>query len=250
MTNTYDFYKPRLDSEYPEVDGPVSVTTYISALDAAYARYREKTARAKKLQVNGSAVNGASHGSKFSLDDIDYAVFHSPYGKQVQKAFGRLLYNDFVASPDSPRFANIPSPETILAMPYKATITDKNLEKTFIAASKPLYDRMVAPTMRCSKRLGNMYTASLYGCLASVLSVVEPSELEGKRLSMFGFGSGCAASFFTLRVKGDTTEIREKLNLVERLSSMKVVPCQEYVDALGVSLIKCYPLIVELTHPL
>ncbi|KIM68291.1 hypothetical protein SCLCIDRAFT_1209715 [Scleroderma citrinum Foug A] len=232
MTNTYDFYKPRLDSEYPEVDGPVSVTTYISALDAAYARFREKTARARKLSLNGSAVNGASHGAKFSLDDVDYAVFHSPYGKQVQKAFGRLVYNDFVASPSSPQFANIPSPETILAMPYKDSITDKNLEKTFIAASKGLYAKMVEPSMHCSKRLGNMYTASLYGCLASLLSAVEPSELQGKRLSMFGFGSGCAASFFTIRVKGDTSEIREKLNLLERLQSMKVVPCQEYVDAL------------------
>jgi hydroxymethylglutaryl-CoA synthase len=29
MANTYDFYKPQLSSEYPEVDGPVSVVTYI-----------------------------------------------------------------------------------------------------------------------------------------------------------------------------------------------------------------------------
>ncbi|KAI6149549.1 hydroxymethylglutaryl-coenzyme A synthase C terminal-domain-containing protein [Pisolithus tinctorius] len=236
MTNTYDFYKPRLDSEYPEVDGPVSVTTYISALDATYARFREKTAKAKKAQLNGSAANGSANGDAdraFSLDDVDYTVFHSPYGKQVQKAFGRLVYNDFVASPSAPQFANIPSPEVILAMSYSASVTDKNLEKTFIGASKALYAKKVGPSMHCSKRLGNMYTASLYGCLASLLSAVEPSELKGKRLSMFGFGSGCAASFFTLRVKGDTSEIKEKLDLLERLKNMKVVPCQEYVDALA-----------------
>ncbi|KAI6116817.1 hydroxymethylglutaryl-coenzyme A synthase C terminal-domain-containing protein [Pisolithus croceorrhizus] len=228
MTNTYDFYKPRLDSEYPEVDGPVSVTTYISALDAT-------TAKAKKAQPNGSAANGSATGDAehtFSLDDIDYAVFHSPYGKQVQKAFGRLFYNDFVNFPSSPQFANIPSPEGILALSYTASVTDKNLEKTFIGASKQLYAKKVGPTMHCSKRLGNMYTASLYGCLASLLSAVEPSELKGKRLSMFAFGSGCAASFFTLHVKGDTSEIREKLDLLKRLKDMKVVPCQEYVDAL------------------
>ncbi|KAG6334366.1 hypothetical protein ID866_4727 [Astraeus odoratus] len=238
MTNMYDFYKPRLDSEYPEVDGPVSVTTYISALDAAYARFREKTAKAKKLQLNGSATNGSANGkaeskASFSLEDVDYAVFHSPYGKQVQKAFGRLFYNDFVASPSSPQFANVPSPETILNTTYNASLTDKNLEKTFIAASKALYATKVGPSMHCSKRLGNMYTASLYGCLASLLSSVEPSALQGKRVSMFAFGSGCAASFFTLHVKGDTSEIREKMNLLERLKSMKVVPCQEYVDALS-----------------
>ncbi|KAI9464723.1 hydroxymethylglutaryl-coenzyme A synthase C terminal-domain-containing protein [Boletus coccyginus] len=232
MTNTYDFYKPKLDSEYPEVDGPVSVTTYISALDASYARFREKTARAKKLHLaNGHANGNPDNG--FSLDDVDYAVFHAPYGKQVQKGFGRLFYNDFINSPSAPQFANVPSPDTILATSYTASLTDKNLEKTFIAASKPAYSKKVEPVMHCSKRLGNMYTASLYGCLASLLSSVEPAELKGKRLSMFAFGSGCAASFFTLRVKGDTSEIREKMDLLKRLASMKVVPCQEYVDALA-----------------
>lgn len=234
MTNTYDFYKPRLDSEYPEVDGPVSVTTYISALDAAYSRYREKVARAKKAHANGANghANGADPKAGFSLDDVDYAVFHSPYGKQVQKAFGRLFWNDFVTSPEAPKFANVASPETVLATPYKSTITDKNLEKTFIGLSKATYAKKVDPSMACSKRLGNMYTGSLYGCLASLLSTVEPQQLLGKRLSMFAFGSGCAASFFTLRVVGDTSEIREKMDLIKRLESMKVVPCQEYVDAL------------------
>ncbi|KAF9240605.1 hydroxymethylglutaryl-coenzyme A synthase C terminal-domain-containing protein [Melanogaster broomeanus] len=239
MTNTYDFYKPRLDSEYPEVDGPVSVTTYISALDASYSRFREKTARAKKLQLNGHA-NGHANGNgkadpnaSFSIDDIDYAVFHAPYGKQVQKGLGRLFYNDFLTSPSAPQFANVPSPETILATSYNASLTDKNLEKTFIGASKAVYSKKVEPSMHCSKRLGNMYTASLYGCLASLLSAVEPSELQGKRISMFAFGSGCAASFFTLRVKGDTSEIQEKMDLLKRLASMKVVPCQEYVEALA-----------------
>ncbi len=46
MANTYDFYKPVLDSEYPEVDGPLTLTTYLTALDASYARFREKTAKA------------------------------------------------------------------------------------------------------------------------------------------------------------------------------------------------------------
>jgi len=77
-----------------------------------------------------------------------------------------------------------------------------------------------------------MYTASLYGGLASLIANVEPEVLQGKRVSMFAYGSGCASSFFALRVKGDTTEIREKMDLLNRLASMKVVPCTEYVDAL------------------
>lgn len=236
MANTYDFYKPKLDSEYPEVDGPVSVVTYVSALDQSYARFKEKTLKAaKRSQLNGGYTNGADAKSTFTLDEIDYAVFHAPYGKQVQKGYGRMFYNDFLTSPKAPQFAGVPDPESILTAPYKASLTDKNIEKTFIGTSKSTYKQKVEPAMACSKRCGNMYTASLYGCLASLLSTVEPSELKDKRVSMFAFGSGYASSFFTLRVKGDTSVIREKMDLLNRLKSIKVVPCQEYVDALSVS---------------
>lgn len=232
MANTYDFYKPNLSSEYPEVDGPVSVVTYIAALDAAYTAFREKTARfAKRSQLVSDVP--------FSLESVDYAIFHSPYGKQAVKGHARMLYNDFIAAPTASCFANIPNPESFLSASHAASLTDKNVEKTFIAAAKKSFAEKVDPAMACSRRLGNMYTASLYGCLASLLSNVEPTNLHGKRVSLFAFGSGCAASFFTLRVKGDTSEIQKNMDLMNRLAKMKVVPPQEFVDALAVSLSAC-----------
>ncbi|KIM90412.1 hypothetical protein PILCRDRAFT_60221 [Piloderma croceum F 1598] len=231
MANTYDFYKPKLDSEYPEVDGPVSVVTYVSALDQSYRRYKEKMVKAAKAsQVNGH-TNG--HANGYTNDEIDYAVFHAPYGKQVQKGYGRLFYNDFLTNSSAPQFANIPDHGSILSVSYQASLSDKALEKTFIGASKSTYAKKVEPSMHCSRRCGNMYTASLYGCLASLLSAVEPAELKDKRVSIFAFGSGYASSFFSIRVKGDTSEMKEKMDLLNRLKSMKVVPCQEYVDALA-----------------
>ena len=235
MANTYDFYKPQLSSEYPEVDGPVSVVTYIAALDAAYSRFREKVARAsKKAQLNGHG-NGEVPEAVFSLEDVDYAIFHSPYGKQAVKGHARLMYNDFLANPEAPHFANIPNRDALLAMSRPNSLTDKSVEKTFIGASKASFAQKSNAAMACSRRLGNMYTASLYGCLASLLSQVEPTQLRGKRVSFFAFGSGCAASFFCVRVKGDTSEIREKLDLINRLASMKVASPQEFVDALKVN---------------
>ena len=234
MANTYDFYKPNLSSEYPEVDGPVSVVTYLAALSQAYSCFRQKFVKITK-KADG-LVNGSSKKSFFSLEDIDYAIFHSPYGKQAVKGFGRLFFDDFLAAPTSPRFANIPNPEAFLALSDAQSFTDKNVEKTFVSASKALFDKKVDPSMACSRRLGNTYTASLYGCLASLLSKVEPAELLGKRVSLFALGGGCAASFFTLRVKGDTTEIRDKMDLINRLAHMKVVHPQEFVDALVVRL--------------
>lgn len=252
MANTYDFYKPKLDSEYPEVDGPLSITTYLSALDASYSRFREKHAKAQKARAgitshikgtNGHA-NGEAHAAPaktvdpkaaFSLDNVDYPVFHSPYGKLVQKGHARLLYNDFLSSPSAEKFASVPSPDALLSMTHTASLTDKALEKTFVGLAQSAFKTAVGPSMHCAKRCGNMYTASLYGGLGSLISAVEPADLLGKRISMFAYGSGCASSYFMIRVKGDTTEIRQKMDLLNRLASMKVVPCQDYVDALKVS---------------
>jgi hydroxymethylglutaryl-CoA synthase len=96
MDNTYDFYKPKLDSEYPEVDGPLSVSTYIAAMDGAYTAFRAKVASTSRT-LNGHA-NGESSGKTadpkaiFNLKrDVDYPVYHSPYGKQVQKGHARLV---------------------------------------------------------------------------------------------------------------------------------------------------------------
>ena len=254
MANTYDFYKPKLDSEYPEVDGPLSISTYLTALDQAYKAFREKSKRRAALtpsKANGSNghANGSSNGanghsngktvseeSTFSLEDVDYPIFHSPYGKLVQKGHARLIFNDFLSNPSAPLFSSIPAEEasSLTSMSYEKTLSDKNVEKSFMKIAGGDFKEKVTYSMHCAKRCGNMYTASLYGGLASLIASVEPDSLKGKRLSMFAYGSGCAASFYTIRVKGDTGVIREKMDLLARLAAMKVVPCQEYVDSLKV----------------
>lgn len=42
MQHAYDFYKPNMMSEYPTVDGKLSIECYLNALDHCYALYKEK----------------------------------------------------------------------------------------------------------------------------------------------------------------------------------------------------------------
>lgn len=42
MENAWDFYKPQLDSEYPFVDGKLSINCYFRALDNCYSIYRQR----------------------------------------------------------------------------------------------------------------------------------------------------------------------------------------------------------------
>lgn len=54
MEHVYDFYKPNLMSEYPTVDGKLSVKSYAKALDKCYDGFCRK---AEKLyKVKGSKL--------------------------------------------------------------------------------------------------------------------------------------------------------------------------------------------------
>lgn len=69
MAHVYDFYKPDLASEYPVVDGKLSQTCYLMALDTCFKNFCQKYEK--------------HEGKQFSLSDADYFVFHSPYNKVV-----------------------------------------------------------------------------------------------------------------------------------------------------------------------
>ncbi|KAL7424600.1 3-hydroxy-3-methylglutaryl coenzyme A synthase [Cryptotrichosporon argae] len=255
VANMWDFYKPDLSAEYPTVDGPLTIVAYLGSLDAAYSAYVKKAeasrARAaKKLSlasvsqavaevaeqvkglVNGNGhANGHANGAAAEgIEAFDYVCLHSPYGKLVQKGHARLFYNDYLRDPTHPRYASIDA--SFAALDKSKTYTDKAVEKAFVGLADAHYRSAVVPGSDCVKRCGNMYTASLYGALASVLANVDSAALQGKKIGMYAFGSGCAASFYGLKVVGSTAAIQNALNLKERLAAMDVVPCQDYVDAL------------------
>ena len=97
MANVYDFYKPHLSSEYPEVDGPLTQTCYPGALEKSYDHFRLKESRRlaslSQTQVNGTVEHKVLKEGlgEVSLEDFDFIAFHSPYGKLVQKGFARLV---------------------------------------------------------------------------------------------------------------------------------------------------------------
>ena len=88
MEHAYDFYKPNMSSEYPVVDGKLSVRCYFHALDQCYKKYTDK---GRTLYQK----------TQFTLDDIDYAIFHTPFCRIVQKSLARLMFHDFLCSTES-----------------------------------------------------------------------------------------------------------------------------------------------------
>lgn len=216
MEHAYDFYKPNMSSEYPIVDGKLSLQCYFRALDQCYRGYKEK----------GRTLYSNPH---FNLDDVDYAVFHTPFSKIAQKSFARLMFHDFLYSTKGSgsveeryqalaEYRNLKLEET-----FQSEVKAKEIERASMKCSQKIFDRKVLPSLYLAREVGNMYTPSLYGCLASLLFSESIQELRGKRVVFFSYGSGLASAMFSFQVSRDVTSGSP---LVKLLASLKDIPAR------------------------
>ncbi|KAM6233164.1 LOW QUALITY PROTEIN: hydroxymethylglutaryl-CoA synthase, cytoplasmic-like [Porphyrio hochstetteri] len=165
----YDFYKPDTVSEYPVVDGKLSVQCYFSALDRCYVRlliyihiYRNKI----HAQWQKEGTN-----RHFTLNDFGFMIFHSPYCKLVQKSVARLLLNDFLYDQNLETANDVFSGlETFRGVKLEDTYFDRDVVKAFMKSSAELFNQKTKALLLVSIQNGNMYTPSVYGRLASLLA--------------------------------------------------------------------------------
>lgn len=200
MKHAYDFYKPDLSSEYPTVDGKLSIQCYLSALDHCYQKYCEKAEKLLQKPV--------------SLEDFDAVLFHSPYCKLVQKSLARLALNDFIRSPEK----NLDGLDNLK---LENSYFDRDVEKLFLNASKETFAAKTKPSLLIASQVGNMYTPSLYGGLVSLLVSKTIQELAGNKIVLFSYGSGLASSMFSITVSRDCNEDSQLAKLVGRLQYVK-----------------------------
>nr|CAD2164925.1 unnamed protein product [Meloidogyne enterolobii] len=198
-SNVYDFYKPigGFCTEYPKVDGPNSVGTYLHALNACYNGYLNKW---KKIN---SDANG-------SLNDFRAVLFHSPYSRLCQKAFAWLSFVDYQRDVPSSGFFNDleeyknMSLAEILQLENGKTRSDSKdrfTDKTLNACSFIAHEKLDRH-LEFGQRIGNMYTPSLYAQLINLFfDTPFMPELDGQRLLLFSYGSGCVAAMFSLTIR-------------------------------------------------
>ncbi|KAL3645372.1 hypothetical protein CASFOL_010552 [Castilleja foliolosa] len=220
MSHVYDFYKPDLASEYPVVDGKLSQTCYLMALDSCYKNLCNKY---KKQE-----------GKQFSVSDAEYFVFHSPYNKLVQKSFARLLYNDFLSSASSIDEAAKEKMAPFSSLTIDESYQSRDLEKVSQQVAKPFYNAKVQPSTLIPKQVGNMYTASLYAAFASLLHN-KNSTLAGQRVILFSYGSGLSATIFSLRFNEgqhpfSLTNIAAVMNVSKKLKSRHEFAPEKFVE--------------------
>lgn len=209
MRHAYDFYKPDLRSEYPVVDGKLSIQCYLSSLDTCYMRYCAKTK--------------ARNNQDTCLDDFDAILFHSPYCKLVQKSFARLALVDFLNSPKSKATGNHVDLQKFSNITLEETYFDRDVEKAFMASSKKDFEKKTQPSLFIANQVGNMYTPSVYSGLVSLLINKPIAALAGNKVGIFSYGSGLASSFYSITI---TKDIREDSDLQRMITNLAYVKRQ------------------------
>lgn len=237
VNHSYDFFKPDFTSEYPVVDGQGSLKCYTEAVDASYKAYGAREQQLKGKVQNGVNGSESEDQTKTPLDRFDYLLYHAPTCKLVQKSYGRMLYNDYLANPTHPAFADVP-PE-LRDLDYAKSLSDKTVEKTFMGLTKKRFSERVQPSLDLPTLCGNMYTATVYAGLASLLSNVTFDPSQQKRVGFFSYGSGLASSLFSAKIVGDVSYMAEKLDIHNRLNSRKTLPPQAYDDVRRI--LPCFP---------
>ena len=268
--NVYDFYKPQLSSEYPAVDGALSQVCYIKAVDDCY------NGTLDKLEKKGAGASG-TRGTHLNVETaFDYMAFHSPYNKLVQQSFRRLLFNDArrLKAAGMALPAHLAGLDKYTNMAEAETLTNRDLEKALQAVKSDAYARMVGPSEGYSKvremgggdgatismkhgtqlqsplnlyrrippfptlpqNIGNSYTAALYTNLASL---VDATDLTGKRVGAFSYGSGAIATMFALDGVAvpagsafSLAHIKNAVKLQERLAARRDATPDEFLAAL------------------
>lgn len=210
MKHAYDFYKPDLNSEYPTVDGKLSIQCYLSALDNCYRLYCEKY---KKQNPNADIVG---------LNQFDAIVFHTPYCKLVQKSLARISLNDFLLTSDAAKRELIYPAfhEKYDSIKLEDTYFDRDVEKIFMDYSKATFNAKTKPSLLLANQVGNMYTPSVYSGLVSFLISADSdvTKLNGRHIGVFSYGSGLASTMYSISITNDAASLQ---NLLDKLSYVK-----------------------------
>lgn len=125
--------------------------------------------------------------------EIVRRCYHVPYGKMAKKAHRQLMA----------------------------------LEGKSDAEADATYAVEVAPSLNLPSQVGNIYTGSLYLALASLLEA-EADKLEGQRIGLFSYGSGCCAEYFAGRVQKGAGAFADALKLAEPLKDRRKYTFAEY----------------------
>lgn len=194
-----------LFKEEPVFDGPYSNQCYQNRIAEALEHYQSQS----KLDV---------------LTDWQHLIFHLPYAFQGRRM---ILKNWLQWQEDKDKMAALKS-EIGEADPAAYGEWLKKASKS--ALYQKFVNDQIAPGEKASSDIGNMYTASIFMSLLSMLSAATETEkdISGQSIGFLSYGSGSKAKVFSGRIELGWREKTSALNLFASLEERQAIGIEEY----------------------
>ncbi len=183
----------------PIYDGQFSNQCYISRLKEAINHYK------KENQIE----NVTSYWHKLA--------FHLPYAAHGKRIFIEIFYEENKRLFD----------EEIVAI-EDVKIRNKAISKSKLY--KSFYIDKIYQGSIASSQIGNMYTASIFASLMSLLlnAYQQGEELTNKIIGFCSYGSGSKSKVFSAKVKENWKEVVATFELEQKLSNRTKISFQQY----------------------
>ncbi|AIQ12926.1 hydroxymethylglutaryl-CoA synthase family protein [Paenibacillus durus] len=134
-------------------------------------------------------------------ETFDYLVFHTPFAGMVKGGHRKMMRDLYRLKPDL-------------------------IEADFA--------RRVSPSIQHCVQVGNIYSATVYMALCSLLDNGEINNV--KRLGIFSYGSGCSSEFYSGIVTPDSKRKIKQMNIQQQLSRRYPLNMDEYDRLLDLNL--------------
>ncbi len=132
------------------------------------------------------------------LDTFDYLAFHTPFSGMVRGAHRNMMR--------------------------------KHVQKSRSIPVDEDFNRRVKPSLEYCSRVGNIYSASLYLALCSLID--HGNFNQPRRVGLFSYGSGCSSEFFSGIVPPAAVSVVRDLGLKQQLDARYTLSMQEYDNIL------------------
>ncbi|MEW5839372.1 hydroxymethylglutaryl-CoA synthase [Nitrososphaera sp.] len=233
IKNEYDFYRP-FGKETPLVNGGYSNLLYLIQVRKAFDAYKEKAIKLGLIKLSeGEAIT----------DHIDFFAVHLPYRRMGEKALAYLMRHEWRHLPRWKHVIKEVGMDEPIPKDPRGTIesiladtdfmkADEAFRRAFMQTSfyNETYEKKMASSLEASAVIGNVYTASMYMGLRSLLEFEykKGTDLSGKRIGFGSYGSGSSAMVFSGVVQETYKELVARMDLDTDIGDRVKLSIEEY----------------------
>lgn len=229
--SVHDFFKPRRERycETPVFDGQFSNKCYQLRMNEALAHFREK-----------AIAHGLFKMHQFPAVSDRWArmIFHLPYAFHAKRIYTETFIEDRRAKgvwENDIKKYGFPHLET---MRFESQVAyDKAWAGLLkVVANSAIYQRFINEKIEKSQRAGsetgNLYTASIFLALMSMLESDwrDEVELAGKRIGFVAYGSGSKSKVFEGKIGNDWKSVVSRFGIFNRLAARQKVDYSVYLN--------------------